>query len=54
MKIIILLFAFIFALGASFKKSASEMKEISTRQELSQYKHHGNLLPTVEVVAERN
>jgi hypothetical protein len=54
MKIIVLLFALLLALGATFKKSASEMKEMNTRQELNQYKHHGNLLPTVEIVAERS
>ncbi|WP_181885226.1 hypothetical protein [Pontibacter diazotrophicus] len=54
MKIIILLFAIVLAFGATVKKSASDIKEISTRQVLNEYKHHGNLLPVVEITAERS
>ncbi|WP_276498561.1 hypothetical protein [Pontibacter litorisediminis] len=53
MKIVILIFAFLLAIGATIKKSASETKEISERLELNQYKSYPNLLPVVEVVANR-
>ncbi|GAB3541611.1 hypothetical protein GCM10027443_41150 [Pontibacter brevis] len=58
MKIIILLFAFAFGMGANFKKSANDLREISTRNEMNQnqrelkrYQHYPNLLPEVEVIA---
>lgn len=54
MKIIILLFAIMLGFGATVKKSVDELNEISARQELSQYKHHPNMLPEVEVVAYSN
>lgn len=54
MKIVILLFAIVIGFGATVKKSASDMKEISTRQVLSEYKHQGSMLPVVEVVAPRS
>jgi hypothetical protein len=52
MKIIILLSAIMFGFGANVKKSADDLREISKRQELNQYKY-ANMLPMVEVVAER-
>ena len=54
MKIIVLLFAIALALGATIKKSAADLQEISTRQELNLYRHQGNMLPVVEVVAPRS
>ncbi|PRY14867.1 hypothetical protein CLV24_103104 [Pontibacter ummariensis] len=51
MKIIILLFAILFGFGATVKKSVDDMNQISTRNEIKEYKHHGNLLPEVEIVA---
>lgn len=53
MKIIILLFAFVLGFGASVKKQASDIKELKTRAELNEYKTYPNLLPVVEVVANR-
>ncbi len=53
MKIVILLFAFTFGFGANVKKSADDLKEISKRNEARQYQHYPNLLPEVEIVAER-
>lgn len=43
MKIIMLLFAIVLAFGATVKKSAADMKEISTRQVLNEYKQYGNI-----------
>ncbi|MDX5422365.1 MAG: hypothetical protein LPK14_08940 [Hymenobacteraceae bacterium] len=54
MKIIILLFAFVFGFGATVKRTASEMEEMNKRMELNEYKHHPNMLPEVEIVAERS
>lgn len=54
MKLIILLFAIVLAFGATVKKSASDMKEISTRKVLNEYKNHGNMLPVVEITAVRS
>ncbi|MDX5422631.1 MAG: hypothetical protein LPK07_01525 [Hymenobacteraceae bacterium] len=54
MKIIILLFALVFGFGATVKRTASDMKEMSSRMELNEYKHHPNLLPEVEIVAGRS
>jgi len=51
MKLIILLFAMLFGFGASVKKSADDIKVISTQMELNHYKNYPNLLPEVEVVA---
>ncbi|MCC9135814.1 hypothetical protein ACFSKU_17470 [Pontibacter silvestris] len=51
MKIIILLFAMLFGFGATVKNSVDEVKEISARHELNQYKHLPNMLPEVEIVA---
>ncbi|WP_266203480.1 hypothetical protein [Pontibacter kalidii] len=53
MKIVILIFVILLAVGATIKKSASETKEISERLELNKYKSQPNLLPVVEVVANR-
>lgn len=53
MKIIVLLFAFVFGFGATVKKSANDMKEMQKRTELNEYKSYPNLLPEVEIVAER-
>lgn len=59
MKILILLFAFTFSVGASIKKSADDLREISVRNELKQnqnelkrFQHYPNLLPEVEVIAQ--
>lgn len=59
MKIIILLFAFTFGIGANVKKSADDLKGISLRSEMKQkqnevkrYQQYPNLLPEVEIVAE--
>ncbi len=51
MKIVILIFVFLLGVGASIKKSAKDMKQLSARQELSMYKHQPNLLPEVEITA---
>ncbi|CAM3382884.1 hypothetical protein POKO110462_00140 [Pontibacter korlensis] len=51
MKIVILILAIFLAVGATIKKSASDIKEVSARLELNEYKSHPNLLPVVEVVA---
>lgn len=51
MKIIILLFAFVFGFGATVKKSADDLKEMKARTELSEYKNYPNMLPEVEIVA---
>ncbi|MCJ8165427.1 hypothetical protein MKJ04_11285 [Pontibacter sp. E15-1] len=53
MKIIILLFAFAFGFGASVKKSADDLKEIAERNEIREYQQYPNMLPEVEIVAER-
>ena len=53
MKIVILIFAFLLAIGATIKQSTSETKEISERLELNKFRSHPNLLPVVEVVANR-
>ena len=54
MKIVILLFAFVFGFGANVKKSADDLREISRRNQVKQYQHYPNLLPEVEIVAERS
>ena len=54
MKIVILLFAFVFGFGANVKKSADDMKEISQRNEIRKYQSYPNLLPEVVIVAERS
>ncbi|MHA6249490.1 hypothetical protein ACXYMU_16220 [Pontibacter sp. CAU 1760] len=51
MKIIILLFAFSFGIGASVKKSADDLKEIAERNEMKSLQVYPNLLPEVEIVA---
>ena len=53
MKIIVLLFAFLFGFGATVKKSADDMKKMQQRAELNEYKTYPNLLPEVEIVAEK-
>lgn len=53
MKIVILIFVILLAVGATIKKSASDTKQISERLELNEYKSHPNLLPVVEIVATR-
>ncbi|MFD2999986.1 hypothetical protein ACFS7Z_06415 [Pontibacter toksunensis] len=59
MKIIILLSAFSFGFGANVKKSADDLKSISSRyemklnqNELKRYQQLPNLLPEVEVIAQ--
>lgn len=59
MKIIILLFAFSFGFGANVKKSADDLKSISSRNEinrnqneLKRYQQLPNLLPEVEIIAQ--
>jgi len=54
MKIVILLFAFVFGFGANVKKSAEDLKEISKRNEVREYHNYPNLLPVVDIVAERS
>lgn len=52
MKIVILLFALLFGFGATCKKTASDLKEISIQHELNAaYQQYPNMLPVVEVVA---
>lgn len=53
MKIVLLLVAFLFSVGFSIKQVASDKKQLSARQELNAYKSQPNLLPVVEVVANR-
>jgi hypothetical protein len=54
MKIIILLFALIFGFGATCKKTANDLKEISVQHELNAaYKQYPNMLPVVNVIAPR-
>ncbi|WP_181163646.1 hypothetical protein [Pontibacter mangrovi] len=53
MKIVLLIFVILLALGATIKKSAADMEQVSARLELNQYKNQPNLLPVVEVVAPR-
>ncbi|WP_242926146.1 hypothetical protein [Pontibacter vulgaris] len=53
MKLIILLFALVLGFGATIKRSASDLKEISQRTEINAYKNYPNLLPEVEIVAHR-
>ncbi|MBF9252962.1 hypothetical protein I2I11_06640 [Pontibacter sp. 172403-2] len=50
MKLIILLFAMLFGFGASVKKSADDIKVLSSRIEMNHYKNYPNLLPEVEIV----
>ncbi len=54
MKLIILLLALVIGFGATLKRSASDLKEISQRNELNSFKSYPNLLPEVEVVAPRS
>ena len=53
MKIIVLLFALTMGFGATVKKSADDKKEMQKRAELQEYKQYPNLLPEVEIVAEK-
>ena len=54
MKIIILLIALILGFGATCKKTADDLKEISIQHELNAANHeYPNMLPLVEVVAPR-
>ncbi|MCX2740700.1 hypothetical protein [Pontibacter anaerobius] len=53
MKIVILIFVILLAVGATIKNSANETKKISERLELNKYKSQPNLLPVVEIVATR-
>ncbi|WP_299817930.1 hypothetical protein [uncultured Pontibacter sp.] len=53
MKIIILLFVFVIGFGASVKKQANDIKELNKRAELNEFRAHPNLLPVVEIVADR-
>ena len=54
MKIVILLFAFVFGFGANVKKSVDDVREISQRNEMRTYQNYPNLLPVVEITAERS
>lgn len=54
MKLIALLLALLLGLGANFKKTANDRKEITFQHELNQYKSYPNLLPVVEVVGHRS
>ena len=54
MKIIALLLALVLGLGANFKKTADDRKEISFQHELNQYKSYPNMLPVVEVIGHRS
>jgi len=54
MKIIVLLLALLIGFGATVKRSAKEMKEMSHRMELNQFKNQPNLLPQVEITAQRS
>ncbi|MEJ8803770.1 hypothetical protein [Pontibacter sp. H249] len=54
MKIVLLIFAFIFGLGASVKKQANDIKELHVRAEINEFKSYPNLLPVVEIVADRS
>lgn len=54
MKIIILLIAFVLGFGVSVQKQADDIKQIKTRSEINEYKTLPNLLPLVEIVAERS
>lgn len=51
MKIVIVILAMMTGMGASIKKSASDMKQIQARHELRSYETYPNLLPEVEIVA---
>ncbi|WP_242921963.1 hypothetical protein [Pontibacter liquoris] len=51
MKLIILLIVIILGFGATVKRSASDLKEISMKHELSKYSNYPNLLPEVKIVA---
>lgn len=53
MKLIILLIAIVLGFAATVKKSANDLKEISSRNEIRAYKSLPNLLPEVEIVAIR-
>lgn len=54
MKIIILLFAFMIGVGASIKKQADDIEDLKARAELNEFKTYPNLLPEVEIIAERS
>ena len=54
MKIIILLFVFVLGFGASVKKQADDIKDLKVRAEINEYKTYPNLLPVVEIVADRS
>lgn len=54
MKILILIFAFIMSLGIGVKQQVDDIKELKTRAEMNEFKSYPNLLPVVEIVAERN
>jgi hypothetical protein len=53
MKIIILLFAFVFGFGATVKKSSDDLREIKSRIEINDYRNYPNLLPEVKIVASK-
>jgi len=53
MKLIILLLAIVLAFGATVKKSATDMKAINFKKELSEFKYYPNLLPEVRIIAPR-
>lgn len=54
MKIVILILALIIGFGATCKKTAKDLKEISIQHELNAaYREHPNMLPVVVVTAPR-
>lgn len=54
MKIVILLLALLFGFGATCKKTANDLKEITIQHELNAaYKQYPNMLPVVNVVTPR-
>lgn len=54
MKILTLMLALVLGLGANFKKTANDRKEISFQHELNQFRSHPNMLPVIEVIGHRS
>lgn len=54
MKILILLLGITTALGAAGKKTASDIEEIKSRQELKELQRYPNLLPEVVITISRD
>lgn len=53
MKIIILLFAFTFGIGAAGKNTCKEIKRVSERRVMNSLSDYPNLLPIIEITASR-